>query len=95
MNYQFDEDAYIAEIRDYIEDTYDQHYSAGKSFQTIAAIIETGHGEGFCIGNILKYAQRYGRKGSHKEQRKDLMKVIHYAIYALHVHDTKNIHERD
>ena len=21
------------------------------------------HGEGFCMGNILKYAQRYGRKG--------------------------------
>ena len=40
---------------------------------------------GFCIGNILKYAQRYGKKDG--TNRKDLMKVLHYAIIALHVHD--------
>lgn len=39
----------------------------------------------FCIGNILKYAQRYGKKEGCN--RKDLLKVIHYAIMALHVHD--------
>ena len=40
---------------------------------------------GFCIGNILKYAQRYGKKDG--TNRKDLLKVLHYAIIALHVHD--------
>ena len=94
MNCQFDEDLYLAEIRDYIEDTYDQHYATGKTFQAIETIIECDHGEGFCIGNILKYAQRYGRKGTRDEQRKDLMKVIHYAIYALHIHDSKKVHGR-
>jgi len=33
----------------------------------------------------LKYAQRYGRKDGYN--RKDLQKVLHYAIMALHVHD--------
>ena len=46
-----------------------------------------GHGTGFCIGNILKYAQRYGKKGSREDARKDLLKVLHYAIIQLHVHD--------
>ena len=37
------------------------------------------------IGNILKYAQRYGKKNGYN--RKDLFKVIHYALMALHNHD--------
>ena len=38
-------------------------------------VIDAGHGEGFCIGNIMKYAQRYGRKAG--KNRVDLMKIIH------------------
>ena len=33
------------------------------------------------MGNILKYAQRYGKKEG--KNKKDLMKVIHYAIIQL------------
>ena len=47
--------------------------------------MDGGHGEGFCLGNILKYAQRYGKKEGYN--RKDLMKVLHYTIMALYVHD--------
>ena len=51
-------------------------------------ILDAGHGSrGFCIGNILKYAQRYGKKGTREDARKDLLKVIHYGIIALHNHD--------
>ena len=46
-------------------------------------IIDAGHGEGFCIGNIMKYAKRYGRKGG--KNRADLMKILHYGIIMLHV----------
>ena len=48
-----------------------------------------GHvqGLGFCLGNVLKYAQRYGRKEGYN--RKDLMKVLHYTIMALYLHDTE------
>ena len=45
---------------------------------------------GFAIGNILKYAQRYGRKGLPEDHRSDLMKVLHYAIIALSIHDEEN-----
>ena len=35
----------------------------------------------------MKYAQRYGKKGTSKDARKDLLKVLHYAIIQLYVHD--------
>ena len=77
----------LKELCDYIDSTYDEHYSKNR-FQATEFIIDGGHGEGFCIGNILKYAQRYGKKDGFN--RKDLMKVLHYAIMALHVHDTEH-----
>ena len=43
---------------------------------------------GFSIGNILKYAQRYGKKNGY--DKNDLMKVLHYGIIALHVHNLNN-----
>ena len=30
--------------------------------------MDSGHGEGFCIGNILKYSQRYGKKKARTEK---------------------------
>jgi len=87
IEYKFDEDLYCEEIFEYIKSTYDSHYSKER-FQSTEFIIDGGHGTGFNVGNILKYAQRYGKKGSREDARKDLMKVIHYAIIQLYVHDT-------
>lgn len=85
-DFKFNEDIYIDEIADYIISTYSQHYSK-KKFQASEFIYDTGHGTGFNMGNVMKYAQRYGNKGSDEDGRKDLMKVIHYAILQLYVHD--------
>lgn len=83
IDYKFREDEYIAEIDRYIKSTYTQHYS-GK-YQATDMIIDAGHGLGFTIGSIMKYAKRYGKKDGYN--RKDLMKIIHYAIIALYIHD--------
>ena len=84
--YKFNEDLILSRLRQYIDNTYNQHYAQAKT-QTTEIVFENGHGEGFCIGNIIKYAQRYGRKGHRTDHRKDLMKVLHYAIIALSEHD--------
>ena len=84
--YRFNESYYINEISEYIASTYGQHY-AKKSFQAAEFIYDADHGTGFNMGNVMKYAQRYGNKGTAEDARKDLMKVIHYAILQLHVHD--------
>jgi len=86
MSYKYNEGELLKELKSYIDDTYNQHYSQNK-FQATEFIIDSGHGEGFCIGNILKYAQRYGKKAG--KNRKDLLKVLHYAIIALYVHNQK------
>ena len=61
IEYKFDEDRLLSELKDYIDSTYNSHYSKTK-FQATEFIFDAGHGMGFCIGNVLKYAQRYGRK---------------------------------
>jgi hypothetical protein len=89
IDYKYNEDALISEFKRYVDATYGQHYSKDK-FQATEFIIDGGHGTGFCIGNVLKYAQRYGKKGSPADARKDLMKVLHYALIQLYIHDTEN-----
>jgi hypothetical protein len=84
--YKFNEGALIRELQSYIDETYNGHYSKNK-FQSTEFISDCGHGIGFAIGNILKYAQRYGKKGNLDDHRRDLMKVLHYAIIALNEHD--------
>ena len=87
IDYRYNEFALISELEDYVNSTYQEHYSKNK-FQATEFIIDGGHGEGFCLGNILKYTQRYGNKEG--KNRKDLLKVLHYALIALHVHDLEH-----
>jgi len=84
IDYKYNEGHALDELREYIDSTYDEHYSKNK-FQATEFIIDGGHGEGFCIGNILKYAQRYGKKDG--KNRRDLLKVIHYGIIALYINE--------
>lgn len=84
-NFKYNEQTILNEVYAHIVETYDEHYSKEK-YQATEFIIDAGHGIGFCLGNILKYTQRYGKKGDKKQQEKDLLKLIHYAIIALHIH---------
>ena len=77
ITYKFNEDVAQEVLKKYIDDTYEQHYATGK-IQATEFIFDSEHGAGFCIGNIMKYAQRYGKKQGHNPA--DLLKIIHYAI---------------
>ena len=91
-DYKFNEDEIIDELQKYIDSTYEGHYSKNK-FQSMEFIVDCGHGDSFCLGNIIKYAQRYGKKDG--KNRKDLLKVMHYAIIALGVLDDELNGEND
>jgi hypothetical protein len=83
MDYKFEENVTLSNLKDYIDSTYDQHYASGK-YQATDMIVDAGFGEGFCIGNIMKYAMRYGKKD---DKNKELLKIIHYAMIALYIND--------
>ena len=83
-DYKFNEDTYLTELQQYIITTYNQHYGQSK-YQATDTIVDAGYAEGFCMGNIQKYWKRYGKKEG--KNRKDLLKILHYAIIMLHVHD--------
>ena len=83
--YKYDEDVILKELKDYISGTYNQHYSAGSDkIQTLDLIEACGDGEAFCRSNILKYASRYDKKGT---ARRDIMKILHYAVLLMHFND--------
>jgi len=83
--WKYDEEKILKELSDYISGTYNQHYSAGTDkVQTLDLIEACGDGESFCRSNILKYASRYDKKGT---ARRDIMKILHYAVLLLHFND--------
>lgn len=77
---KFNEDEALKTLQTYIESTYDGHYSMNK-IQSTEFIFDAGHGESFCLGNIIKYAQRYGKKEGRNTA--DLLKILHYGIILL------------
>ena len=79
---KFNEDVAMTMLQNHITKTYDSHYSMNK-IQSTEFIFDAGHGEGFCLGNIIKYAQRYGKKDGKNQQ--DLLKILHYTIMLLGV----------
>jgi len=82
---KYNEDKILKELSDYITGTYDQHYAVGSnSVQTLDLIEACGDGESFCRSNILKYASRYDKKGT---ARRDILKILHYAVLLLHFND--------
>ena len=89
--YKYSEDTILQELKEYISGTYNAHYSAGDDkIQTLDLMEACGDGESFCRSNILKYASRYDKKGT---ARRDIMKILHYAVLLMHFNDKNSITE--
>ena len=84
IEYKFDEDRILTVAQLYIDKTYKEHY-AGKT-QVTEFISDSGHGEGFCVGNIIKYASRFGKKAG--KNKLDILKIIHYAVILYSIDET-------
>jgi len=84
--YKYHEAEIIKEIEDYVSSTYNGHYTGDtheyRNTQTIDLMAARSLASGFCQSNILKYGSRYGSKDG--RNKKDLLKVIHYAMLLLH-----------
>ncbi len=69
---------------EYVEFSLNELSSGKHKYQATDMIIDAGHGEGFAVGNIMKYAMRYGKKDN---KQAELYKIIHYAIIALYLEE--------
>ena len=85
---KYNEKEILNEISDYISNTYSAHYSQNDGVQTLDLIDAIGDAEAFCRSNILKYASRYDKKGTAKN---DIFKVVHYAVLLLHFNNKSTL----
>jgi hypothetical protein len=85
--FRLNEDTYVNELKEYIGNTYKQHYARKGGKQDIELIMEDGFGLGFCAGNVRKYISRYGKKNGYN--RADILKTLHYGIFLLYAHDNE------
>ena len=83
---KYHEKEILKDVEDYVSGTYNGHYTGTKheyrNVQTIDLMASRDLASDFCQANILKYGSRYGSKDG--KNKKDLMKVIHYAMLLLH-----------
>ena len=83
---KYHENEILEDIKDYVSSTYNGHYTGTKheyrNVQTLDLMASRDLASTFCQANILKYGSRYGSKDG--RSKKDLLKVIHYAMLLLH-----------
>ena len=83
---KYHEDQILEDIKEYVSGTYNGHYTGTKheyrNVQTLDLMASRDLASTFCQANILKYGSRYGSKDG--RNKKDLLKVIHYAMLLLH-----------
>ena len=84
--WKYNEEEIVKELLDYIRGTYKQHYAANDQNLQTLDFIEAAHndGESCCRDNIMKYVSRYDKKGT---ARRDIMKILHYAVLLMHFND--------
>ena len=84
--FKYHEKEILKDIEEYVSGTYKGHYTGNsheyRKVQTIDLMASKDLAASFCQANILKYGSRYGNKDG--KNKKDLMKVIHYAMLLLH-----------
>lgn len=79
------EDKILDNVRDYIANTYSAHYANDKNIQVTDIWESMGMAKEAYRTNMVKYIIRAGNKED--QERKDIMKIIHYAILYLNEMD--------
>jgi len=79
---KYNEDVILNLIKDYIKNTYGEHYSTTEEgFQAMDIFRQLEIDKNFCQANAIKYLMRYGKKDGYNE--KDLYKAIHYIVLLI------------
>ena len=91
---KYREDEILDEVKEYIGNTYNQHYSTTKDgFQVQDMLRQLDIDKDFCQANAIKYLCRYGKKDGYN--RKDLLKAIHYIVLLMSSEDEEYINQME
>ena len=84
--FKYHEAEILKDVEEYVSSTYQGHYTGDtheyRNVQTLDLMAARSLASAFCQSNIIKYGSRYGSKDG--KSKKDLLKVIHYAMLLLH-----------
>ena len=88
VKYRYSEDKFLAEVKEYVANTYQGHYVGGGQYQTVDIWNTLGSASTTCRDTAIKYLMRYGKKGGNN--KKDLLKAIHYITLLNHFSQESN-----
>lgn len=89
IKYKYNEDQIIADFKEYIDNTYSEHYmTEDESIECFDAWIALGDSTPTFRNTALKYLWRYGKKNGNNKA--DLLKTFHYVLMCLHVDHYKD-----
>ena len=85
MKYRYNEAKNLKELTDYVDQTYGQHYVA-KDIQVIDIWQSMDSLDTTARDTAIKYLCRYGKKDGNN--KKDLLKAMHYIILMMYAEDS-------
>lgn len=89
ISYKYAEDRMISDLKAYIDKTYSEHYMTEiQSIECFDAWIALGDSTPTFRNTAIKYLWRYGKKSGNN--KKDLMKALHYVMMCLYVDHYKD-----
>jgi hypothetical protein len=86
--YRYGEGNMLDEVKSYIASTYAGHYVGNGDLQTTDVWNTLGSADTTSRDTAIKYLMRYGKKGGNN--KKDLMKAIHYICLLHHFTEVNN-----
>mgnify|MGYP001766222191 CR=1 FL=1 len=92
INYKYKENKIVADLKNYLDRTYNQHYQTvdnDNNIQCFDAWIALGDATPTFRNTALKYLWRYGKKNGNNKD--DLMKALHYIVMCLYNDHYKNL----
>lgn len=84
ISYKYAEDKILADLKKHLDATYSEHYATeDQGIECFDAWIALGDSTPTFRNTALKYLWRYGKKNGNN--KKDLMKALHYIFMCLYV----------
>ena len=89
----YDYELALQDVKDHIDGFRTRNYYSSTGGTEVIDLLRTEQLlEGFCIGNVMKYVARLGKKSD--EKRSDIMKTFHYLVILLILEDPERYEVR-